>query len=164
MHLSRVVRLVTLLVPDVILLSVFNVVAVDQAEASAMFTPHVDCAWTYLKEVNAWFSIHFWYELLPEIFQAWPYFPSVPKSHSIIIIPVELLHFCDLLCGRGVLWRLLGIESLGFNLPFGDRLVFFNFFLIDNTRDFRLLIWVWIRNFYDLGTYFPQILILKQEF
>jgi hypothetical protein len=164
MHLSRVVRLVTLLVSYVVLFPVFNVVAVDQAEASAMFTPHVDCAWTHLKEVNAWFAIHFWYELMPEIFQAWPHFPSIPKSHSVIIIPVELLLFCDLLGGRGVLRRVLGIECLGFNLPFGDWLVHFVFFLIDNTRDFRLLIWVWDRYFYDLGTYFRLILILKQEF
>jgi len=129
-----------------------------------MFTPHMDCAGTYLKEVNAWFAIHFWYELMPEIFQAWPHFPSKAKSHSVIIIPVELLLFCDLLVERGVLWRLLGIECLGFNLPFGNWLVHFVFFLIDNTRDFRLLFRVWIRYFYDLGTYYPLILILKQEF
>ena len=44
MHLSRVVRLVALLIPDVVLLPLFDVIAVDQTEALAMFTPNVNRA------------------------------------------------------------------------------------------------------------------------
>ena len=159
------IRLVAFLVPDIVLLPTSNVVAVDQAKALTMLTPYVNCSWTYFNEVNAWFTIHFWHELMSEIFQAWPNFPFKAKSHSIIIVPVELLFlFCKLFGSIGMLRRLLSIESLRFNLPFSNRLELFIFLLIYTTRENGLLFWVWHRYFYDLGTYFRLIIILKQEF